>query len=475
MSESDTKLTVTVADPTAEISIIDGNLNRVARSVGHFEQNLSPGIYKVQVQVGPSIDEQLVSLDQSRDLQFTAPEIPSPVPLESSSRSHEYQRALAVAAAANPIDHFGSGSSIFVFAREWTKSSTGTDDNPAQNLSLLKEDGTPLVKIADRADVHLQEDPSAGWRADLSPGAYRLLLELPDGTGYERSLYAAPGFQTQLFLLTREYLLNDQSTCHRADLDTGTVAMSANFAFDPAAPRARMTELAIYALTQTRKILSDALLNGLLDEKFDDPMLGILGAHLVLRDHPEDSRTFQTVTNNLRRIVGLDHPDVQALWLARKDRGDVTTLQVRTPPMLRQSWDIATEKSVPDPDAISAQLDLDATASAPWLIWRADRAALGANETATDQNAFLTHVLSEYLKSRNRSDEELAKVMQGFFGKAADRLLSLLPRALQTFRSARTPDQMTLPKLSEDDKIELARVLGVSGRVLENTLKKLSR
>jgi hypothetical protein len=33
---------------------------------------------------------------------------------------------------------------------------------------------------------------------------------------------------------------------------------------------------------------------------------------------------------------------------------------------------------------------------------------------------------------------------------------------------------MTLPKLSNDDKIELARVLGVSGRVLENTLKKLS-
>src|ERR1700692_499126 len=207
MSESDNKLTVTVADPTAEISIIDGNLNRVARSVGHFEQNLSPGIYKVQVQVGPSIDEQLVSLDQSRDLQFTAPEIPSPGTLESSSRSHEYHREFAIAAAANAIDHFGSGSSIFVFAREWTKSSTGTDDNPAQDLSLLKEDGTPLVKIADRADVHLQDDPSAGWRADLSPGAYRVRLELPDGTGYERSLYAEQGFQPPLFFLTSEYPL----------------------------------------------------------------------------------------------------------------------------------------------------------------------------------------------------------------------------------------------------------------------------
>ena len=475
MSESDNKLTVTVADPTAEISVIDGNLNRIARSVGHFEQNLSPGIYKVQVQVGPSIDEQLVSLDQSRDLQFKAPEIPSPVPLESSSRSHEYHREYAISAAANPIDHFGSGSSIFVFAREWTKSSTGTDDNPAQDLSLLQEDGTPLVKIADRAEVHLQGDPSAGWRADLSPGAYRLRLELRDGTAYERSLYATPGFQTQIFLLHREYLLNDRTICHRADLDTGAVAMSANFTFDPFAPRARMTELAIYALTQTRRILSDALLHGLLDEKFDDPMLGILGAHLVLRDHPEDSRTFQIVTNNLRRVVGLAHPDVQALWLARKDRDDVTTLQLRTPPMLRLSWDIATEQSVADPDVISPQLDLEATASAPWLIWRADRATLAANEAAPDQSAFVTNVLSEYLKSRNRSDEELAKVMHGFFGKAGDRLLSLLPHILQTFRSARTSDQMTLPKLSEDDKIELARVLGVSGRVLENTLKKLSR
>lgn len=39
MSEFDNKLTVSVPDSTAEISIIDGNLNRVARSVGHFEQN----------------------------------------------------------------------------------------------------------------------------------------------------------------------------------------------------------------------------------------------------------------------------------------------------------------------------------------------------------------------------------------------------------------------------------------------------
>ena len=51
--------------------------------------------------------------------------------------------------------------------------------------------------------------------------------------------------------------------------------MSANFAFDPFAPGPRMTELATYALTQTRRILSDAVVQDLLYAKYDDPMLGI--------------------------------------------------------------------------------------------------------------------------------------------------------------------------------------------------------
>ena len=162
------------------------------------------------------------------------------------------------------------------------------------------------------------------------PGSLSATLELPDGTGYERSLYAHR-IPDAIISATREYLLNDHSVCHRADLDTGAVAMSANFAFEPAAPRARMTELAIYALTQTRKILSDALLMGCLTRSSTIRCSGFWCPPGLARS-PRNSQTFQTVTNNLRRIVELYHPDVQALWLARKDRGDVTTLQLQTTP-----------------------------------------------------------------------------------------------------------------------------------------------
>ena len=127
-----------------------------------------------------------------------------------------------------------------------------------------------------------------------------------------------------------------------------------------------------------------------------------------------------------------------------------------------------------NPDVIAPGLDLDATASAPWLIWRADSAALAANEAALGQGGFATTALGEYLASRNRSNEELAKDMQGFVVKTGNRLRRLLPHALQTFAPPTTSAQVTPPKLTEDDKIELARVLGVTGRVLENTLKKLS-
>ena len=70
------------------------------------------------------------------------------------------------------------------------------------------------------------------------------------------------------------------------------IAISLDHQFSPKRQRTRLAEIARYALTQSRRILSDGLLRELLDEKFDDPMLGLLGAHLLLRDKPAMSPPF---------------------------------------------------------------------------------------------------------------------------------------------------------------------------------------
>ena len=72
MSRSSNTLTVSTA-PLAEISVLDGSMNTVARSVGGLTKELSPGLYKIRVRNGPGVEEELVSLDQDRSVEIKAP------------------------------------------------------------------------------------------------------------------------------------------------------------------------------------------------------------------------------------------------------------------------------------------------------------------------------------------------------------------------------------------------------------------
>src|SRR5262249_48439001 len=134
MSSSNNTLTVEAADVAAEISVFDGSLNQVARSVGRLQKDLAPGICKVRVRAGPSFREQLVSLDQNRQVQVDSIPFASPIPLAGTSRSREYHQAAAVEASAKPRASFGSGASILVFAREWSAGKEKSQRNPAEEL-----------------------------------------------------------------------------------------------------------------------------------------------------------------------------------------------------------------------------------------------------------------------------------------------------------------------------------------------------
>jgi len=481
MSPSEYRLTVAAVDELAEISVVDGTLNPVAKGVGRLRETLAGGLYKVLVRIGSHIDEQLVALDQDRDLWFAAPDIPSPIPLASSSRSHEYHSTAAMQAAATARDTFGAGASILIFAREWTADGSGARDNPAAGVQFLDDGENVLASIEERADFRGDGDPSAGWRGDVAPGSYRLRLDLPDGSSSERTLYAAPQTQTQIFLLQRDYRLSDGTTKRRADLAGGTMAMSTYFGFDPHSGPARLSELACYALTQTRHILSDSLLKRLLNEKLDDPMLGLLGAHLVLRDHPQDARLFQIVTDNLLRLVGPEHPDLRALWLRRENRSGIKDLQLRTPPMLRRSWDLVTEESVRSPDIIPSDSPSNAVMlrvlpAAPWLVWRSDRMEDFSIATPESQLAVTAKALADLLTSRARSDAARAETMQGVIQRLNTGLRGL-PSKLKSFATRAPASSSTAPPpaptLSKDEKVEIARVLGVSGRVIDETLQRL--
>jgi hypothetical protein len=100
-----------------------------------------------------------------------------------------------------------------------------------------------------------------------------------------------------------------------------------------------------------RPLLPDEL-RMLLRDKFDDPMLGIYGAHLLLLEKSLDTDLFNTVVANLRALL-FEHPDVQALAL-RSEKPPQAPFN--SPPMLSRSWDLIVEASIEQPNIVTPSL-----------------------------------------------------------------------------------------------------------------------
>jgi hypothetical protein len=457
MSNSDNTLTVTAADDMAEIAVMDGSLNVIANGIGKFQRSLPQGIYKIRVRVGPTVDQKLVSLDKNVQLDFPAFKIPSPIPLDASTVGNPVHAGAAIEASRTVKDSFGTGASVLVFAREQSGERNPQTSNPAAGLSFVNENGQQLADIAQRAEVRLGPHACAGWRADLDPGPFRLRL-------VERAVYASRDNQVQIFLLQCDFTVSDSdyATTRMADMSGSAISIATHQEFSPQNERTRLSEIARYALTQRRRILSDAFLDNLLDEKFDDPMLGLLGAHLLLRDKPNEAGLFKIVTDNLVRLLGSDHPDVRALLLAREDSGNFGS-RLGSPPMLRASWDLGVEHSIRYPSILSMASPENAIADkimsdAPWLIWRIP---------SGDGLSTAERTIKEYLGARIRAETSRAQAMPR----------SMLGRLSATFNDlvGRKPTVLPATPLDAEEKADLSRTLGVPDQVLKSMLEKLSR
>ena len=84
-----------------------------------------------------------------------------------------------------------------------------------------------------------------------------------------------------------------------------------------------------------------------------------------------DQELFDQVVLNLRKLVGSDHPDVEALSLqssqALQSRG-----VFKVPPMLRRSWSLIVEASNDRPEILDDSLwerVMSRTMTAPFLSW----------------------------------------------------------------------------------------------------------
>lgn len=404
------QITIRAGDPGTEIFLIDSDLQRIAQAVGVLTTEQPAGLYQVKLRAGSNIKEDLVKVGNTPfEKSYPPLAISSPVPLTDTSKTHEFH--VSNAAAHSKVQHVdrGSGSFIYIFARDWTsktqdeEKTVGSEPyvHPARGLKLLDKDGVELVNFEDQSAVELNWEPWAACNVKIDPGSYILQLHAPDGSVWERTLVASPNWQTQCFLLQRYF-----GESKAPDLAGATVlTRKKDLGFNPGDLELRLIELARLALINERPILSTEV-EDLLTRKFENPLLGIFGAHLLLELEQSRGRAYEPgllehVVKKLRSLLKDPHPDVEAL-ACKADLRDLN-YKFEMPPMVRRSWALMTHASadsseVIPPDSLNTRIYDRILAAEPWLVW--------SGEQQTDDESPLLETLALYLEAQESTAQE---------------------------------------------------------------------
>jgi hypothetical protein len=355
------KLTVG-APQDAVVQVLDGQDNVVG---GPGSTTLPQGVYSVRAEIAGRIAEQMVRLTRDRTINVNPPRFSS-APIAEATNSHEYYsypaQDLSTKKSAPALGPGPHTSSLFVFIRT-PRQELYHGETLAQGLVLLDAAGNVASTFA-AGETVVDTHGFVAFTADVTPGAYRLVSS-GDGSR-ELGLEVPAGWQLQVFLIFRERVLLESATLFMARPNVG---------FRREDEVASDVDLALKALQNRAAPLPEAAKHRLLEGKFDNPMLGLLGAHLVLRLPKPERWYVDMVLGNLLGLIGPE-PDVLALQLMAAERFDLPPGPVRLsrPPMLRAGFEGVTSVAAKMPDVIEEgslfeQVSTRLYADSPWVTW----------------------------------------------------------------------------------------------------------
>lgn len=372
-SEVRISLTARAADQATEVFITDGSFQRIADGVGQVQIDVTPGIYKVRFRSGDEQSDRLIAV-REEDGAITVEGRPvlfhSPVPIVETSTADSDHASAAADAAQAPPRSLGTGSQLLLFTRD-----TLSPAEPWVGISVHDVYGEPIAHMSEGSS-----DADEAWGAlhlELDAGTYRIRVDTGEIGTFEMFAVTRSGWQTQVFLLSEEFRIGSDSI-RRASLKHASVLMTReDSGFSAEDRQIRLTDLARQGLASKRPIARSADLHDMLWAKYENPMLGIYGAHLLLLRPPINHDLVETVMHNLRRLVG-SHPDVEALELRPGASTPPKSLKFPTPPMLDSSWGLISRgtrrrASLVPPESVTDAIADELLVSAPWLLHRVDR------------------------------------------------------------------------------------------------------
>lgn len=383
----------------ATLTVTDHSWRVVANGIGWLSTDLTPGIYKIEAQLGRNNWTDYVSLRGGPQHVHVPPfGIKSAVPYSSFTRSHEYHEVQMRAAEGRTDVRVGEGARILIMARNWSPDGTASADLP--RLRLERWRGDEIADFYIHGDIVSDGDAVGTCTIAVNPGTYVASAETPFGR-MSLAVYALEGWETQVFVL-------QDFTTQRASIETSmarpTISVTqAIVRLGGAQPMLyELLEAGQAALAERRLALGRDVFDQIAYGKWDAPVLGLLAAHILLLadDRKQSTRPgaplitfdrdyFETIVKNTAKLLGSLQPDVLALRMRSETMPAPTDVVVTTPPLFLRSWEMLLEASKAGrPNLLPGSLWRRVrgnTNSAPYFIWTRAGSAFSAQKLATER------------------------------------------------------------------------------------------
>jgi hypothetical protein len=370
-------LTLTNLPEDADMTIYDGRDEVCFTFTGKSSITvaLPKGLYNIRGNLAGVIRETPVRLDRdatlvnSKQVQIAPPQY-SAAPLKGTALSHEYYRypsqQWSIQFTRPPLPSaVPMNSSIFVFIRPRDVGDVAQLSTQTYELRLLNELGE-VVSSFDPSET--RKDDNYGWLAfsAQAPAGY-YSLECIGNSSRGMAIHLFPNWQTQVFLLNHGKVLLEGARIFLAKQSTG---------FNPERDDlAVATDLGLDFLQNNSGRLPNALLRQLLQLKFENPMLGLVGAHALLKQQKSDPQLLQIVISNLKMLLG-DCADVAAVQLLNARRVGLPPdfVPFDHPPMFRAALEAVIDASFEQDKLLPEGGEIERLApnllsDSPWSSW----------------------------------------------------------------------------------------------------------
>lgn len=356
--------------PNVSIAVFDGRSNALHAGNGPVSLHLPRGLYQVTARTVAGLRASVVRLDQ--DVSYAVPLPPwySAIPTVTAdegiglagARQRAVERLTANWTTVAPTTVARAGFGLVVSAMgERSKTEPRA---LGRGLALYRADGTQVTDFdfGGKADG---DGEVFVWSAPLEPGSYRLRFQ----GDLKRAIpiHLCAGWTTQAFVIHR-----DRPRVRGLRMLMSRIGQP----FHRGRMEDTLIEGAMVSLEAGENLLPAEAVSGLLGGKFEDPMLGILGAYVALLDDPEPAPDrFSIILRNLMTLVP-DHPDLPVLRLmAHQMGGEVSRL-----PTIRfgLEWLIRQSRLTPTvlaPDNEIDDMAIDRLNDLPWTSYRTEEPA----------------------------------------------------------------------------------------------------